>query len=66
VSFVSGEAFFRADQNSEWTPATLNYPVTEHNEFATNADARLELSIGSAAVDSMRTQRSASRASMTK
>ena len=50
VSFVSGEVFFRADQNSEWTEATLNYPVTEHNQFATNADGRLELSIGSAAV----------------
>jgi hypothetical protein len=50
VSFVSGEAFFRADPNSEWTQATLNYPVTEHNQFATNADARLELSIGSAAI----------------
>jgi len=50
VSLVSGETFFRAAADSEWTQATLNYPVTEHEHFATSADARLELSIGSAAV----------------
>jgi hypothetical protein len=50
VSYVSGEAFFRTDNDAEWSQATLNYPVTSRNEFTTNADARLELQVGSASI----------------
>ncbi|MES2354105.1 MAG: DUF6600 domain-containing protein [Pseudomonadota bacterium] len=50
ISYVSGQVSFRTDQDDDWTQASLNYPVTSHNDFATSDNSRLEIRAGSAAI----------------
>ena len=50
VSFTSGQVSFRTDKDDEWIQASLNYPVTSHNGFATAPGSRLEIRVGSAAI----------------
>ena len=50
VSHISGQVSFRADKDDDWIPASLNYPVTSHNGFATSLGSRLEIRVGSAAI----------------
>lgn len=50
VSYLSGQVSFRTDKDEEWIAASLNYPVTMHNGFATSGNSRLELRVGSAAI----------------
>lgn len=50
VSFLSGQVSFRTNPNDEWMAASLNYPVTSQNGFATQAGSRAEIRIGLAAI----------------
>lgn len=45
VSFVSGDARIRRSGSDEWENVTLNLPVVEGDEIATEAGARIELQL---------------------
>ena len=51
ISFLSGAASFRTAEATEWTPATLNYPITIGDHVWTDRAGRLELQMGATAVD---------------
>ena len=46
VSLLSGTVSWREAEEAEWTPAVLNYPVTNGNAFWAEPGARAELRIG--------------------
>jgi hypothetical protein len=50
LNLVDGSVSFRPGTLDEWAPATLNYPLTTGDELWTEAEARAELHLGSAAV----------------
>jgi hypothetical protein len=50
LSFVSGTVTFQPGSVEDWVPATLNRPMTTGDRLWTEADARAEMTIGSAAV----------------
>ena len=50
LSLVEGTVSFHAADQSEWAPATLNYPVTTGTSFWTEPGARSEIEIGDAEV----------------
>ncbi|MEO6050791.1 MAG: DUF6600 domain-containing protein, partial [Pyrinomonadaceae bacterium] len=43
ISFLSGEAKIRRSGGGEWEKVTLNLPVVEGDEIATDANARIEI-----------------------
>ncbi len=49
LSYMSGTVSFRPGSLDEWTPATLNYPLTAGDHLWTDADARAEVQVLSAA-----------------
>ncbi|MFI4947832.1 MAG: DUF6600 domain-containing protein [Alphaproteobacteria bacterium] len=51
VSFVSGQLSFHAAAETEWSAGAVNYPVATGGSFATDAQGRAELRIGSQTVD---------------
>ncbi|HEX7136840.1 MAG TPA: DUF6600 domain-containing protein [Vicinamibacterales bacterium] len=51
VSVLSGNVSFRPATSDEWSPATMNYPLTVGDEVWTDRSSRLELEMGATAVD---------------
>ncbi len=49
LSYVSGVVSFRPGSVDEWTPATLNYPLTAGDHLWTDANARAEVHVLAAA-----------------
>jgi hypothetical protein len=50
LSFVHGSVQFRPDAVQEWTPATLNYPLSNGDHLWTDSDAQAEVHVGLTAV----------------
>lgn len=50
LSFLEGTVSFHAADQDQWSPATLNFPVTTGDSFWTQPDARAEIEIGAAEV----------------
>src|SRR5258706_13669648 len=50
LSFNAGSVSFRPGTMDEWCVATLNYPLTVGDHLWTDAGARSELQLGTAAV----------------
>jgi hypothetical protein len=50
LNLIEGIVSFRPAGSDEWTPATLNYPLTTGDQLWTEAGARAETHIGRAAV----------------
>jgi len=50
LSIVSGSVSFRPGSLDEWGPATLNYPMTAGDHLWTDANARAEVHVLSAAI----------------
>ena len=50
LSFLDGTVSFHAADQNQWSPATLNFPVTTGDSFWTQPDARAEIEIGAAEV----------------
>ena len=50
LNYISGSVSFRPASLDEWAAATLNYPLTTGDRLWTEAGARAELHLGSAAV----------------
>ena len=50
LSFMAGTVSFHAADQDQWSPATLNFPVTTGDSFWTQPDARAEIEIGAAEV----------------
>jgi hypothetical protein len=51
ISFLSGAVSFRTNAAAEWSPASLNYPVTIGDHVWADRTGRLELEMGATAVD---------------
>lgn len=51
VSVLSGTVSFRPATSDEWSPATMNYPLTIGDEVWTDRSSRLELEMGATAID---------------
>lgn len=47
LSYMNGTVSFRDDGESQWVPATLNFPVTSGDGFWTEPNSRAEIQIGS-------------------
>ena len=50
LNYESGSVSFRPGSLDDWSPATLNYPLTTGDHLWADQDARAEMHIGSAAV----------------
>lgn len=50
IGLLEGAVSFHTADQEDWSPASLNYPVTAGNSFWTEPDARVELQIGGATV----------------
>src|SRR5258708_5620068 len=50
LSEISGTVSFHDSADEQWSPATLNYPVTSGNSFWTEPGAHAEIHVGSTAV----------------
>jgi hypothetical protein len=50
LNLIEGDVSFRPAGSDEWTPATLNYPLTTEDQLWTEAGARAEAHMGQAAV----------------
>jgi len=50
LSEISGTVSFHDSADEQWSPATLNYPVTSGNSFWTEPGARAEIHVGSTAI----------------
>ncbi len=50
LSEISGTVSFHDSADEQWSPATLNYPVTSGNSFWTEPNARAEINLGSTAI----------------
>src|SRR5580692_3013860 len=50
LSYISGTVTFQPGSVEDWVPATLNRPMTTGDRLWTEAGARAEMTIGSAAV----------------
>src|SRR5579883_10987 len=50
LSYMEGVASFRTPDQDQWSPATLNYPVTAGESFWTEPDARVEIQVGSSEI----------------
>ena len=50
IGLLEGAVSFHTGDQDDWSPASLNYPVTAGNSFWTEPDARLELQLGGATV----------------
>lgn len=50
LSFMDGTVSFHAADQDQWSPATLNFPVTTGDSFWTQPNARAEIEIGAAEV----------------
>jgi hypothetical protein len=48
LSDIEGTVSFHTADQDQWSPATLNYPVTTGNSFYTDANARAEIQVGAA------------------
>ena len=46
ISFLSGTTSFRPATLDDWTPATVNYPLTVGDHLWTDRGARAELDLG--------------------
>ena len=46
LSFISGTVSLHTADQTEWSPAPLNYPVTSGTSFWTEPDSRAELQVG--------------------
>ncbi|MGC2415748.1 MAG: DUF6600 domain-containing protein, partial [Stellaceae bacterium] len=51
VSFVEGQISLHAAGETEWSAGAVNYPVATGGSFATDAQSRAELRIGSQTID---------------
>src|SRR6187402_3603858 len=43
ISFIRGEGKIKRADSADWENATLNLPVVEGDEIATDADSRIEI-----------------------
>lgn len=50
LSYINGTVSFQPGSVDDWTPATLNRPMTAGDRLWTEQDARAEVNLGSAAV----------------
>ncbi|MGH9406993.1 MAG: DUF6600 domain-containing protein [Terriglobia bacterium] len=50
ISFISGKVSLQPAGVSDWSEATLNYPMTTNDRIYTDQGARAELEVGSSAV----------------
>jgi hypothetical protein len=50
LSYIEGTASFHAADDSQWSPATLNYPVFAGAFFWTEPASRIELQVGSSEI----------------
>jgi len=50
LSDVEGTVSFHAGDQDQWSPATLNYPVTGGQSYWTEPQSRAEIEVGSAAI----------------
>ena len=50
LSGITGTVSFHDSGDEQWSPATLNYPVTSGNSFWTEPGARAEIQVGSTAI----------------
>jgi hypothetical protein len=50
LSYIEGTASFHAADDSQWSPATLNYPVFAGAFFWTEPGSRVELQVGSSEI----------------
>ena len=57
IASESGAVSFRTSADTQWSAATLNYPVSAGNAFWTEPTAQAELEISASRVDSVRTNR---------
>jgi hypothetical protein len=46
LSYIDGTVSFHAADQDQWTPATLNWPVTSGQSFWTEPNARAEIQVG--------------------
>lgn len=50
LNLIEGSVSYRPADSDEWTPATLNYPLTTGDQVWTEAGARAEAHVGQAAI----------------
>jgi uncharacterized protein DUF6600 len=50
LSYIEGTASFHGADDSQWSPATLNYPVFAGASFWTEPGSRVELQVGSSEI----------------
>ncbi len=50
LSYTEGTVSLHAADQSQWSPATLNYPVTSGTSFWTEPDGRAEIQVGAAEI----------------
>ena len=50
LNYISGAVSFRSENLADWTPATVNYPLTIGDHLWTDQDGRAEVHIGSTAL----------------
>src|SRR5258708_1882130 len=50
LSHISGTVSFHDSGDDQWSPATLNYPVSSGNSFWTEPGAHAEIHVGSTAI----------------
>lgn len=50
ISYLKGQVYVQSAENEDWTDAVINRPLTSGDQLWTDAQARSELQIGTAAV----------------
>ncbi|HEY4636274.1 MAG TPA: hypothetical protein VIG92_06915, partial [Rhodospirillales bacterium] len=50
LSFMEGTVSFHAAEQTQWSPATLNFPVTSGDSFWTEPNSKAEIQVGPAEI----------------